>query len=219
MRLYLNWHLGMGDAIICNGMVRELRKKYDEITVPCYKHNEASVKFMFSDDPNIKIAVVANDWDAKDYGNVHFASDEVLGIGCKSKEPLDFARWDADFYRQAGVPFERRWDSFHLARCAGETEPWSTKYTFIHDDSSRGFCIDSSKVGNLPMTMRPFRLAHIFLWRKCIEEANEIHCIDSSFLSLADSLILKAEKLFLHCSGCCKRETAPPHLRYAWKIV
>ena len=61
-RIFLIHHLGLGDHIVCNGLVRELIKKCDLIYFPVKHHNFATVKFMFRDIPNhIKYVTVNND--------------------------------------------------------------------------------------------------------------------------------------------------------------
>ena len=56
-------HMGLGDHIICNALVRHLAKK-DTIIVPVKKHNETSVKFMFSDNENIVVMPFKGDRQA-----------------------------------------------------------------------------------------------------------------------------------------------------------
>lgn len=53
-------HMGLGDHIVCNALVRHLAKD-DTIIVPVKKHYETSIKFMFSDDPNIIVKPFSKD--------------------------------------------------------------------------------------------------------------------------------------------------------------
>ena len=56
-------HLGLGDHIICNGLVRTLAKE-QPVEVLCKNHNLASVRFMFRDDSRIGVVGAADDTEA-----------------------------------------------------------------------------------------------------------------------------------------------------------
>ena len=61
--LLIRPHLGMGDAIISNGLVRQLAVN-QRIAFPCKTHYAASVRFMFRDVPSVTVIPVADDSDA-----------------------------------------------------------------------------------------------------------------------------------------------------------
>ena len=46
--IYIYHHLGLGDHIICNGLVRFLQKKHNQVSLFCYQHNIENVSFMYS---------------------------------------------------------------------------------------------------------------------------------------------------------------------------
>lgn len=127
--------------------------------------------------------------------------DEVLNLGHyaveRGTDTFDESRFDAEFYRQAGVPFLAKWEKFSIpitAVSALEGE-WGYKPValprFIHDDAARGFVIPLG--GYRPDKTRGTVFSH------CPElmGAEEIHCISSSFAILADLMDTPGKK-FLH---------------------
>src|SRR5687767_9503298 len=54
-------HLGLGDALIINAIVRDRAATYDKVILPTKGRNQPSVSFMFRDLDNVKIEAVAND--------------------------------------------------------------------------------------------------------------------------------------------------------------
>ena len=100
--LYLDLNLGLGDAIICNGLVRTLAKDR-QIVVPCYRHNIPTVRHMFSDLANVSVREVVGDAPLPERG------EETLSIGMNYHGPIHSERWDEAFYLRAGVPFDAKW--------------------------------------------------------------------------------------------------------------
>ena len=62
--VYLYHHLGLGDHIICNGLVRNYANKFN-IKLFTKSHNAGSVKFMYKDVPTIDIISVQNDQETQ----------------------------------------------------------------------------------------------------------------------------------------------------------
>lgn len=213
--IFLEWHLGLGDAIICNGLVRELAKK-NAIFVPAYKHNLDSVKYMFKDLKNVSVIEVDNEHNMFYKSAFHEANGgEVIALGYYSDQDFNEKKWAEEFYRHAGVPWECRWSSFKV-ELPNNVEPWEWPYTFAHNDPERNFCI---KMENLPIgkTIFPRKTKTIFYWCKCIMEAEEVHVINSAFLCLADSLPLKAKRKALH--QYARPDGVPPTLSEGWEIL
>lgn len=194
--LYLDWNLGLGDAIICNGLVRTLyaRDADRKIILPCWGRNLPTVRHMFSDLFNVEVRRPANG-DARP---VDCREYEVLSIGVNNPRFGAIEPWDESFYVFAGVPFDAKWDMFHVPESGGERRRTGNGvFGVFHHDPSRGFSIDSTRlnwgcplVGILPACL-------LTDWRYMISEAAEIHMIDSAPMHLAE-LLLTAGKLFYH---------------------
>lgn len=200
--MYIYHHLGLGDHIICNGLVRELSKKLEvDMYIPCKKHNFESVEYMYRDSDRITVVAVANDREA----NALCKNKEHIKIGFSHAVLIENNKigrsFDETFYNIANIPFEKRWDSFHMKRdrpaekkLYKKLNPENKKYVFVHDDPSRDINIDYDFDGKFVIRPDKSYSNVIFHYAKIIENADEIHCIDSSFKSFADSLDLSSKK-------------------------
>ena len=138
---------------------------------------------------------------------------DVVRIGSYTKGFLQdrSVRFDEEFYKQAGVDFQKRWDDFYCPRdtdaeqrlfnklCGIGTEG---KYIFLHEDRSRNLIINreliSSKlkvVSPIPFNFHGHTNSYPFFdYRYILENAAEIHCIESSFCAFVEGLKLKNKK-------------------------
>lgn len=226
MTLFIMLHLGMGDAIICCGMIRELSKIYEEVYVPAYLSNLGSVVDMFGDVNNIYVEEVHVDSDMFTLQMKHEnRGDKILKLGLYGNHPhVEPQSFDQAFYHQANVPFSKRWDSFKLpenplrsqafvvAENLGETT------IFIADSDRRGFRIDDSRIESKLYKLRPWKAKSIFEYCGVISSAAEIHCIDSSLIHLVESIPTKGA-LYHHLYA---RDNGPYHQakkRKKWTVL
>jgi hypothetical protein len=199
---YIYHHLGLGDHLICNGLVRYLIKSLDlkDVSLVVKKANLNNVKRMFIDKPEVSFFPISNDEEfINHYNNQNDAILCKIGFEkCRNDE------FDKSFYDSVAVPFSERWNSWYLQR---DTEQESRvydaldikeDYIFVHDDSSVG-----SYNLNINSTLRQIKPSKIdceksiFDWIKVIENAKEVHAIGSSFAHLINSLCLK-NNLYFH---------------------
>jgi hypothetical protein len=132
----------------------------------------------------------------------------VLGLGSYGNNFFPTGiRFDHNFYIQAEIDFNKRWNSFLVTRNSTKENhlynllnPNQENYIFLHEDSSRGYLIDRDYI---PSSMRiitpsadPTKF-DIFDYRKIIEKACEIHVIESSFAAYIESLDINVP-LFAH---------------------
>lgn len=185
-------HLGLGDHIICNGIVRALCPSFKILVLPVRPFYLTAVRWMFSDLPNVRTIAVG---EQKDFRRIVEAFEKAgassIRAGTHNKRWRDemLLCFDAAFYELAGVPFEQRWAAFDVPRdldaeeglfqIAAPAEP----YIFVHDDAERGFQIDEMRLPKNIRRVRPLPgLTDVpFHYRKVIEGAAEVHCISSSF--------------------------------------
>jgi len=197
-KYYIYHHLGLGDHIILNGLVRKLIKKDGIYFLFCKKHNVDSVEFMFNDIDNLHLISVNSDSDVQKFLSSNKIND-VIKIG---HENLEFFKrfynctWDEAFYRQMNVDFEERWDSFFYERdneiedeLYNKLNPDHEKFVLVHNTDSTGTDrIDYTKINPAYKKIFVERSETIFDYGKLIELAEEIHCIDSSFKHIVDSV-------------------------------
>lgn len=211
--LILHTHLGLGDHLLCNAIVRDRATKFRHVFIPCYPHNLASVNGMFSDLENVRPVRFDESITA------HHLMEE--DIGAEGPGGFNSQIFDQEFYRQAGLPFDLRWSGFKIPEGTSRFLPLLDPYLFLHDDTDRSMYIRGQLLpDNLPfrspalLPSSPSILAFVDL----IKNATEIHCIDSSFAILADSLTgLKATRKVIH------RYARPggvyPTYRNGWEII
>ena len=200
---YLYTHLGLGDIILCNGLIREVCAKYPNVTIFCKPEYYTSVSFMFRDIKNLTI----------EKSNDHLIKTMLLNVPDECKYVVGHGNYDSlinkytfdeCFYRQIGLKFTKRWNSFYVKR-DHELEDRLYKdiidgkdYAFIHDDPSRGYIISEKYINPNLKKIRPKNVDNIFSYIKILENATEIHCMDSCFKHLADSFDMGNKKLFYH---------------------
>jgi len=196
-------HLGLGDHIIYNGLMRELANKADELWCPVKRHNIASVRYMLNDlSDQLVIFPVDNDIQANriaDFCEKLGVQVERNGLHSPSWHDDYALQFDKNFYEMANIPFAYRWDRFSIPYnpSQGPEHDLYLKvmpkkpYAFVHDDVSRNLCIDTKRISKHLNIVRPTPgLSNVlFHWRKVIENADEIHCISSSFSQFIDSIL------------------------------
>lgn len=222
--------MGLGDHIICNALVRYLAKD-DTVIVPVKKHNEPSVKFMFSDNENIIVIPFKGDKQAdkfckkKTKEGIEVIWNGDIGPAHESWEKSS-SNFDRKFYEQARVDFNLRWDGFKIPENKSDwkilfkkrfpdTEP--DDFIFLHNVSSTEVRIINEKYLHYDTIFVPdiSFTDNIFDYVGLLENAKEVHCINSSFLCLAGSLNLSGE---LHYHFIQKDINSYPTLRSNWII-
>lgn len=215
---FVHHHLGLGDHIVCNGLVREVLKVgFDFLYLPVKKHNYETVGRMYSDESRIMCLPVSTDADVPHLPQL-MRSSKFYRVGFEKCR----ADWDVSFYDSIGVPFQKRWDSFRVSRDQSREASLlrtlnlneGDAFTLIHDTGSVGrFPISVSNDAGRIVRVEPLTDSMLD-WCGVIERAKEIHCIDSSFIHLAQSMRPDG---FFH-------DIREPHgtkfsLREGWKAV
>jgi len=198
-------HQGLGDHLICNAIYREYSKNYNRVFITIKQKYRRELSIMLKDISNITFLVMPNrrSWTTTRIIQLfaRLFRVKVLGLGSYG---INFfppnTRFDNNFYDQAGLAFTLRWDLFRVNR-NHEKENYlyqllgckEADYIFLHEDISRNFIIDRSKIPkniNIiepKMDLNNFNLVD---YSKVIENAKEIHVIESSFAAYIESLPL-----------------------------
>jgi len=188
---------------VCNAIIRNYAKEYDKIYLFIYPHNLESVSFMYRDLKNIEFIQVYD----QEVERIIINKTNVLKIGFGKLDVKNY-KFDKSFYMGINLDFEKRWTDFYVERdMSREKELFKTfgiienNYVLIHDDTNRTFEIDNEVVVNKDIPIiRPNRTLtnNIFDYCYLIENAKELHCIDSTFKLIADSINIKSKFLFYH---------------------
>lgn len=220
--LFIFPHLGLGDAIICNGLVRVLAEKHSRLVWFARADYAEPIGLMYSDLPNVIVVPVKDDEEVA----LWLDSIDPLRCLCLGYRSSDFdpTKFDAEFYRQAGVDFEDRWKRFALPPSAGVSFQSDEKIgVLVHDAPERGMTITSERLRQLTndTALRVTTDRRLWDWLPVLLSSREFHCIDSAFLNLAESLyalgFLRKTRLVLHAYA--KQPANLPTVRAPWEIL
>ena len=99
-------HFGLGDNLICLGLIRTLAEKNPNIRyhLACLSQYFHSVSWMLHSSKNVFPTVVTSGREARQLANFLNATYITVGI-----DNIDIKRFDQSFYEKYGIPFEYRW--------------------------------------------------------------------------------------------------------------
>ena len=218
-------HLGLGDMIICNGLVNKLSNFFSKINLVVDSKFTNQAKYLYKNKPSIEIIseapVEVNNLD--DYV-VSYALKKNLKI-LRVSQMNTGKPFYHEFYKSVGLPYKISYKEFKMPEDKDLQDELKThlisvynadpkNYSVVHRDSSNKSYELKIKSRNMIFVEEKSDLfKNIFLYKKIIEEASEIHCINSSFLHLVDRVDTKA-KLYYHDvrGGIIK-------LKKKWKII
>ena len=204
---YIHHHLGLGDHIICNGMVRHFCKKYDNVVIFSYTRYYENVNYMYRDLDNLEIFDFDREEDAIMFveSNTTVKNNLIKPGFEKLDSCLDRMTFDEAFYHLAGLDFQIRFDEFYIERDMDrENEDCKTlnpdgeKYIFVLDDPDRGYNIDMEKITNEYKIIRNDYQFGMFDYIKLLENAEEIHMMQTGFLDLVNSYKMDKPKIYRH---------------------
>lgn len=199
--IYIYHHLGLGDHIICNSIIRYYSKLYDKIFLFVKECNQKNVSFMFRDLNNVEYII----------GDDFFINKYIIDNNIKNLIKIGFDKldnrlnFDRSFYEQINLPFEYKWELFNVKRNF-EKEKYvfdkfnlkENEYIFVHDDKSRNFEINKDLLKDNLKIITPTIEFDFFDFCYIIENAKEIHLMESSFKCLVEHLKLNTSKLYYH---------------------
>jgi hypothetical protein len=199
-------HLGLGDQLILNGLVRHFAEQ-DDVTIFVKHSHERSVAFMYRDlGTRVKIIKLEKD-DGEMITYVQTHGDvcgKVLALGAHAMPGADFQRlslspfttWLCVMYLQAGLNPNAMYRKFKVDRDRSREFPAPDEpYVFVHDDEQRG------RVIKLDTTLKVVRPKvskfmangmfqddgfNIFDYMTIIENAQERHMMNSSYSWLVE---------------------------------
>jgi hypothetical protein len=213
--VFITTHQGLGDHIVCSGIYREYASRYKHCVVPVIKKNYKEVSNLLSDAKNIQTISYSPEElfavKVKGHGEIlrrtgyKVINLGIFGVGYFSNKNR---RFDETLYNQAELSISSRWDAFKYVRNHTKEEELfqklgcqGKKYIFVHEDSSRNYVINKSYLPKGFKILRPdlsiSNKFSFFDYIKIIENASEIHCIESSFCALIESLEINVPK-FAH---------------------
>jgi hypothetical protein len=204
---YIHHHLGLGDHIICNGMIRHLCKYNDNIVLFCYTHYYENISYMYSDLQNLEIFDFDTEQEIINFTKRNRTVEtNLIKPGFDNLDScLDRMTFDEAFYHLVGLDFSVRFDEFYIPRdlerekeVCETLNPENEKYIFVLDDPKRGYLIDKNK---LPSDYKIIENDYRFLmfdYISLLENAEEIHMMQTGFLDLVNSYEMNKPKIYRH---------------------
>tara|TARA_B100000965_G_scaffold346850_1_gene318601 strand:- start:7228 stop:7989 length:762 start_codon:yes stop_codon:yes gene_type:complete len=206
----LHHHLGLGDHITLNGMANYLSEKFEKIYIPSKPNNYSTVKFMFEKNKKVEIFEIGSENEYQDidtFSNLNKL--EILKVGFEKLKSL--YKYNESFYTQLDLSYDISFDYFdpnynpeknkkleeHLREyynCKGE-------YIILHLEGSTGsFDLNSvqleSKLPKILIEKKSDIFSNIFFYLDVINNAKEVHCINSSIFTLVERIPTKGDLYF-----------------------
>lgn len=192
-RLFIKTHLGMGDNIVHNGMIREFCELYPDyqIYTAAKENNFKNVVFMYRDNPKITVVNVSDDTHMEIYISQQ-RFDKVITSHNVDRNPYSYDKFKDDaFYLRVQMNPKIKTEKFHFVRDPISEENTFQKlvidknyseYIFLHEKEMVKINRDRLN-SSLPIVVADPNYG-IFELLKVIENATSVHIISSSFLSL-----------------------------------
>jgi len=213
-------HYNIGDHLICYGFVKEFSKQYDTIilTTKDDPRQLPNAQRLFSSIKNVFLTTEHfpnNEYDKIISSNWWFQQVSQWYQYPTPKVPFYLGEemiFDRFWYKLADVPFKLKWDNFYLERnLQKEKEIYydiiglknNEEYTFLHEDP---FNTDEDRSVKRKYINPDIRLINMTDWPDIsildtaylIENAKEIHVINSSFRTFIDLMNIKNNNVYYH---------------------
>jgi len=202
--LYLHHHLGLGDSIICNAIVRHYCKIYENVFLFVKNKYLPTISFMYRDLNNIKFIIIKEGSDlnyelnySRSFTPLNPNSD-YIEIGFDYLNTSD-RQFDKAFYRQAGIDFSKRFEDFHVERDLEREKKLfnslnikENEYIFVCNLSSTGKVdINLNKSDNKKIVYLEQLTENMFDWVYTAMNSYKLYAVDSAFSCMIDSFDLK----------------------------
>lgn len=209
--LLIKQHIGLGDYLICNGLIRVLAEKYN-IILPVPINYLPSVEFMYRDQSNIN-CIAHERINYSEFPNI-----KVIGYDwTQHRSEFPGENFEEMFYRHADVSFECKKNKFKVLRDIKREEDLfnslnlaPNSYTFLHEynagDSNSSVKINRNLVKNQNIISVGVNIfsKNIFDYITLINHAAEVHVIESSMFCLID-LCQEITNSNIYCHRYAKR--------------
>lgn len=213
--IYIHHHLGLGDHIVCNAIVRKFKKDCGKVRLAVKKHNYFSVKELYRD-LDIQYHIVDTDADCIP----EYFKCPTLRVGfekCRQD-------WEKSFYDQVGMDYSERFKGFSIDRDYSREEALEDKldlpdeFAFVNRSASTG-TKEIQVETNLPIVELKPITDSLFDWVGVLCKAKEIHTIDSSIFQLVRQLNVSGRKFFYDLRSVDPSRTTPPFEDNTWTVL
>lgn len=204
--IYIYHHPNIGDHIIFNGLIR-LYAEQSPVTIFCLDRVKSHVDYMYRDNEHINLLSLPSEKEIDNFittNNINvrkFGWRPLFRLLSQKDCSLSF---DECFYKLADVDFRIRFEKFFVQRddikeneAYEQNNPNHEPYIYIHDDPKLNFNIRKDKHRNDLKIIRNDINYNIFEMRKILENATEIHTMQTGMLDFCNSIPLSCP-IFVH---------------------
>lgn len=216
-------HLGLGDGIICLGLVRDLSRRHPEVKFyyACLHRCYQTLAWMFQDLDNVYLFAVESGREARQFAG--FLNCRYMPIGIIN---VDVKRFDEFFYKQHQIDFDLRWINGQVAPgpksslLFNQLNPENTPYILVCNRESGmiSYQLNIFNPHNIKIIEVQALTNNIFDWFKLIIGATEIHSIDTAFVHVIESIFyeLNHPPIYYHR---VRKTFGEFTRRLPWKVV
>lgn len=214
-KIYIYNHQGLGDHIHCNGLVRFIIEKNPNSKIYIFVRENIlkMVKFMYRDEDKIKIVMIPKKIKEENQyvEDLIYKKKDIIfyKVGFeyiqKNHKNINVSETaDSLFYRQLKIPYKKRFQKTYWKRDLNKERRVYNKliekkpYVFIHDDASRGFFIPDKLINSKFDIIRNDKSNSIFDYGLILENASEIHLMESSIRCMLEFLNPHNCKFYLY---------------------
>ena len=208
-------HLGLGDQIMLNGMVRHFAEN-EHVYIYCKKCHEDSVKFMYRDINDKVTLILVETTHIQEIRNKIPSGSRIIPLATYGMDDASWTNytkstnWAHGVYLQAKVNPLYMYTKFKVIQDSSiQIVPPPKDYIFVHDDHERNRFINvdtdmfvykpHSKLIDKQQEFFQCDNSNIFSYIWIIENAREVHCMNSSYNWMIELLKLGDKKTnFFH---------------------
>ena len=202
--LSINQHEALGDHVICNGLTREIIKKYKALDFKKFiiwtrKWLVPTIKFMYRDIPEAEVLDMDADHSLPNIDeHIHITTGGYV-VGIPNQ-----VNWDQTFYNGQNIPFDARWASFYIER---DLERENNLFKLINPDNEPYIIVhnrfDLINYSKLRTDLKKIEILqgitdNAFDYLTLLAKAEEIHVCDSGFKHIVESFDIFKQNLFYH---------------------
>lgn len=205
--------LALSDLIAINGLVRTLCAESDDVMVVAKRDHVGPIRSLYGDVPSLRFKFVDS------WSSLHSPDGGVLSDAEKAGYtivPLPSFRQSCP-YALVGLHASLARTAFVMRRSQDQENALLRRvrdavgqtFVVVHDDTRR-IRRDLLPRGYATVSVRDpaFRTPNIFDWIAVIDNAVQLHGVDSCFMLMADYLALKARKYVHTYADTCRTANA-----------
>lgn len=223
--LFITQHLGLGDAIICQSIVKTYAKKYNKVLIPCFDIYQQSIKKIYQNTLNVELFIIKFDGDiasTRSYKVIHELIEKyknnALKIGFFS--PIynnicnKFKTLNSTFYIPAKIPQQMQWQLPVIQRDKKQQMQLFKRYNVIENEyiliiqdvkrlnqNRNPMIINRQYIGDKSLPQINLQKFSNNVFDNCylIQNAKQLHLYDSVFTHVVDQCcVVQSKKCFNH---------------------